>query len=510
MSIIKKLFSLFCTASLVATLYLSPTVCTAATPAPTMDIQGISNPQQFKQTYHTQTYTVGQDGRSLLYRGKDTGMRLGTNNPPGGKIKVTDPNIQKQVRPKPGPKPGPSPKPGPTPGPGSKITGALTKVGGVLSIAAGTMMVWEANAGEGARTGGDLLKAAAGGAMIGMGVASIVPGVGTVIGTVVGAIAGAATVGWQMFSETDCLTDPITNKQTCCNTTTGDVKRKIGDYMFCQKKGGGAMAMVRQCRVGGRSQSGSGIGGWFKDLFSDDAWTDDCMERWCTGVTAPPNGLEQYIQYVPDTSKVCWKWECYGGFTFDAAKNKCIVTFCDGHGPEESEQDLPLYNFTYDEENKCFHWECIEGYEQQDDYCVGVVINPDTGTQEESTAPLPEPEPAPDRYADAIAKIEAQLAEIDEECGVGGKGNNEDTEVLDAVKGAQNMEEASKKLGTVKKFAERAGAAVGKSAAAVDAADDAAKSSKQFSLKEWTNKLFKKSDTNDKTDNNPNNNKKVN
>ena len=462
MSMIKKLFSLFCTASLVATLYLSPTVCTAATPAPTMDIQGISNPLQFKQTYHTQTYTVGQDGKSLLYRGKDTGMRLGTNNPPGGKIKVTDPNIQKQVRPKPGTTPGT--KPGTTTGTGSKLTGTLSKVGGVLSIAAGSMMVWDANAGEGARTGVDLLKAAAGGAMIGMGVASIVPGVGTVVGTVVGAVAGAATVGWQMFSETDCLIDPVTNKQTCCNTTTGDVKRKIGDYMFCQKKGGGAMAMVRQCRVGGRSQSGSGIGGWFKDLVSDDAWTDDCMERWCTGVTAPPNGQEQYIQYIPDTSKVCWKWECYGGFTFDAAKNKCIVTFCDGHGPEESEQDLPLYNFTYDEEKKCFHWECIEGYEQQDDYCVEVVINPDTGTQEESTEPLPQPEPAPDKYAATIAKIEAMLAELDAECGVGGKGNNDDTEVLEAVKDAKDMKDATTKLGKVEKYVTKAAQSVGKAA----------------------------------------------
>ncbi len=400
---------------------------------------------------------------------------------------------------------------------GGKALGVAGKAMGVLGIVSGTMMIWEANAGEGARTGGDLLKAAAGGAMVGMGVASIVPGVGTLIGTAVGAVAGAATVGWQMFSETDCLTDPVTNKQTCCNTTTGDVKRGIGDYMFCQKKSGGAMAMVRQCKVGGRSESSCGWDnpwGCVKDAFSDDAWDEDCETRWCSGTSAPPNGLADLVVYEPDTSKVCWKWRCGDGLKQEG--KKCVPNYCDGHGPNEEEKDLPIYQFAIDEENKCIIWDCIDGYQLMADYCAEIIPETTPAPTEQQTTPQPEPAPqepaplepdlGPDMYEYAIAKIEAQLAEMDAECGVGGKGNNEDTEIEEAIRGSQNLKEASKKLGTVKKFAERAGAAVGKSAAAVDAADDAAKNSKQFDIKKWTEKLFKTSDPNDKTDSNPNNN----
>lgn len=384
---------------------------------------------------------------------------------------------------------------------------------GVLSIVGGAKMWWDANMGEGARTGKDLLMSTAGGAMVGMGVASVLALSGPAgwIALGAGAVVGAATVGWQMFSETDCLTDPVTNKQTCCNTTTGDVKRGIGDYMFCQKKGGGAMAMVRQCQVGGRSKSGSGVWGWLTDLVSDDAWSESCTTRWCSGTSAPPNGLGDSVRYVPDTSKVCWKWDCGESFNYDSKTKKCTPKYCDGKGPNEEEKDLPIYIFGLNEEKKCIEWGCIDGYQLMADYCAEIIPETTPAPTEQQTTPQPEPAPlepdlGPDMYEYAIAKIEAQLAEMDEECGTGGKGNNEDTEVLDAVKGAKDMKEASKKLGTVKKFAERAGAAVGKSAKDIDAADDAAKNSKQFDIKKWTEKLFKTSNPNDKTDSNPNNN----
>lgn len=350
---------------------------------------------------------------------------------------------------------------------------ALRVAGGLFAIAGGAKMWWDANMGEGARTGKDLLMSTAGGAMVGMGVASLLALSGPAgwIALGAGAAVGAATVLWQMFSETDCLTDPVTNKQTCCNTTTGDVKRKIGDYMFCEKKGGGQIAMVRQCKVGGRSKSSSGILGWAKDLFSDDAWDDNCETRWCSGFSAPPNGLGDTVRYVPDTSKVCWKWDCGESFNYDATTKQCTPKFCDGHGPNEEEKDLPIYTFGLNEEKKCIEWGCIDGYELRADYCAEIIPEPTPENPNPAPAPIDAPQNTPDPgfdpYADIIAKIEAQLAEMDADCGVGGKGNNDDTEILEAIKAANSMGEAIKKLGTNKKFAERAKAAVGKDANSV-------------------------------------------
>lgn len=357
--------------------------------------------------------------------------------------------------------------------------GALRFAGGLFSIAAGGMMIWEANAGEGARTGGDLLKAAAGGAMVGMGVASIVPGVGTLIGAAVGAVAGAATVGWQMFSETDCLTDPVTNKQTCCNTTTGDVKRGIGDYMFCGKDGKKS-AMVRQCKVGGRSQKAKCSidprtwGGCVKDAFSDDEWDKNCETRWCSGTSAPPNGLADLVVYEPDTSKVCWKWRCGDGLKLEG--KKCVPNYCDGHGPNEEEKDLPIYQFAIDEENKCIIWDCIDGYQLIADYCAEIIPETTPTPTEQQTTPQPEPAPlepdlGPDMYEYAIAKIEAMLAEMDAECGIGNSGTEEDHEMAQSLQGATNIKDAVSKLSQNAKYANRAKSAVGKSAEEIDAED---------------------------------------
>ena len=380
---------------------------------------------------------------------------------------------------------------------GSKVAtaagGALRVAGGLFSIAAGGMMIWEANAGEGARTGGDLLKAAAGGAMVGMGVASIVPGVGTLIGAAVGAVAGAATVGWQMFSETDCLTDPVTNKQTCCNTTTGDVKRGIGDYMFCGKDGKKS-AMVRQCKVGGRSQKAEcswepwNWGGCIKDAFSDDEWDKNCETRWCSGTSAPPNGLADLVVYDPDPSKVGWKWRCGDGLKLEG--KKCVPNYCDGHGPNEEEKDLPIYQFAIDEENKCIIWDCIDGYQLMADYCAEIIPETTPAPTEQQTTPQPEPAPlepdlGPDMYEYAIAKIEAMLAEMDAECGIGNSGTEEDHEMSQTMKGAKNIKDAVSKLGKNIKYANRAKAAVGKSADEIDAED------KKAQIEKYTSKVAK-------------------
>lgn len=422
-----------------------------------VDISNISNPNNYVQKFNTQTYTVGSDGISLLYRGKNTGMRLNTPAQAESKIRVTDPTIAKRPRPQRTTAATTTTTTTPptttttttptttttttTPTTSATATtaatsakpkvGAGTKVMGALGVAAGAYGIYQANAGEGERTAGDLLGAAASGAMAGLSLSSFTP-VTAVVGAVGGAIIGAATVGFQMFSETDCLTDPITGKQTCCHTTTGDVIRGIGEYMFCGKDGQATTA-VRQCQVGGRGESG----GWFEDLFSDDAWSKDCMPRWCNGYSAPATGLEKYILAEPDTSNVCWKWRCGDGFKLTGDKKECIINFCDGEGPDEAERDLPVYTVNLIKEKNCYEWDCIEGYEVQDRYCVQLSTEPGTGTIQESNGPLPAPVPAYDPYDDVIKKIENLIKMMDEECGTAASA--EDNKVLSDYQAKQKQ-----------------------------------------------------------------------
>ena len=421
-----------------------------------VDISNISNPNNYVQKFNTQTYTVGNDGISLLYRGKDTGMRLATQSPAASKIKVTDPTIAKRPRP---PRTTtttttttPTPTPTPTPPPTTTTTTTTTtpttsakpkvstgtKVMGALGAAAGAYGIYQANAGEGERTAGDLLSATASGAMAGASIGSIFPVIGTGVGTIAGAAIGALTVGFQMFSETDCLTDPITGKQTCCHTTTGDVIRGIGEYMFCGKDGQATTA-VRQCQVGGRGESG----GWFEDLFSDDAWSKDCMPRWCNGYSAPATGLEKYILAEPDTSNVCWKWRCGDGFKLTGDKKECVINFCDGEGPDEAERDLPVYTVNLIKEKNCYEWDCIEGYEVQDRYCVQLGTEPETGEIQESNEPLPAPVPAYDPYDDVIKKIEDLIKMMEEECGAA--ASTEDNKVLSDYQAKQQQKQKKPK-----------------------------------------------------------------
>lgn len=304
-----------------------------------VDISDITNPAAWIQKSHTETYTVGTDGQSLLYRGKDTGMKLKTTAAAGDKISVTDTRIPVKPRPPkpspsptpsptptptptptpsptPSPTPAPKPTPSPTPSPKPGVKGMSTgaKVAGALGAVAGAAMVYDATSGQQKHSGWDVAEGAGGGLAAGSYIGSLIlPGLGTTIGAAVGATVGGVIAGSQLFSETDCLTDPVTGKFTCCHTAfnKGERYADIGDYMFCvvdAADGVPAQYGTRQCQQGGSATAHS----WWDGLWQDDAWTPECEYRYCNN-DAPKPGFDKYIVHTADTEKFCWKWQCADG-----------------------------------------------------------------------------------------------------------------------------------------------------------------------------------------------------
>lgn len=301
-------------------------------------LTGITNPGGYTQSTHSATYTVGTDGKSLMYRGKDTGMKTQEVNATGSKIRVVDENIPKKTR---------APKPTPTGGGSGGGTGAGTstgagtgtgagstgagagagakptvkgmstgaKVAGALGAVAGAAMVYDATSGQQKHSGWDVAEGAGGGLAAGSYIGSLIlPGLGTTIGAAVGAAVGGVIAGSQLFSETDCLTDPVTGKFTCCHTAfnKGERYADIGDYMFCvvdAADGVPAQYGTRQCQQGGSATKAEK---WYDRLQLDDAWTPECEYRYCNN-DAPKPGFDKYIVHTADTENFCWKWQCADG-----------------------------------------------------------------------------------------------------------------------------------------------------------------------------------------------------
>lgn len=301
-------------------------------------LTGITNPGGYTQSTHSATYTVGTDGKSLMYRGKDTGMKTQEVNATGSKIRVVDENIPKKPR---------APKPTPTGGGSGGGTGAGTstgagtgtgagstgagagagakptvkgmstgaKVAGALGAVAGAAMVYDATSGQQKHSGWDVAEGAGGGLAAGSYIGSLIlPGLGTTIGAAVGAAVGGVIAGSQLFSETDCLTDPVTGKFTCCHTAfnKGERYADIGDYMFCvvdAADGVPAQYGTRQCQQGGSATKAEK---WYDRLQLDDAWTPECEYRYCNN-DAPKPGFDKYIVHTADTENFCWKWQCADG-----------------------------------------------------------------------------------------------------------------------------------------------------------------------------------------------------
>ena len=222
------------------------------------------------------------------------------------------------------PAPTPSaPTPGPAPAPSGPTTSAPSttapkprtnwssmsrgaKVGAALGIAGGAAGVYASTAGQGEHSGWNVAGGAASGAIAGASVGSIFPVIGTGIGAAAGAIIGGLISGSQVFSETDCLYDPVTGAFTCCNTVfnKGERQANIGDYMFCgvEQNGTNVIAApgVRQCLQGKKKDESTWsdtAAGWWNGLWKDDFWQPECVARYCTESGEPAKGIDAYIEY---------------------------------------------------------------------------------------------------------------------------------------------------------------------------------------------------------------------
>ena len=253
----------------------------------------------------------------------------------------------------PTPTPTPTPTSASTPGPAPTPSGTTTsapsttaprprtnwssmsrgaKAGAALGIAGGVAGVYASTAGQGEHSGWNVAGGAASGAIAGASVGSIFPVIGTGIGAAAGAIIGGLISGSQVFSETDCLYDPVTGAFTCCNTVfnKGERQANIGDYMFCgvEQNGTNVIAApgVRQCLQGkmkDESTWSDTAAGWWDGLWKDDFWQPECVARYCTESGEPAKGIEAYIEYIPDTTNYCWNWGCISGYT--RSGNTCVV-----------------------------------------------------------------------------------------------------------------------------------------------------------------------------------------
>ena len=207
------------------------------------------------------------------------------------------------------------------------------KVGTALGIVGGAAGIYASTAGQEEHSGWNVVGGATSGAVMGSSIGSLIaPGIGTAIGAGAGAVVGGLISGSQLFSETDCLYDPVTGQFTCCNTVfnKGERQANIGDYMFCgieQEDGTNKMLPpgVRQCLQGSMKDSNSWsdtAASWWDGLWKDDFWQPECTPRICSSFETPTAGIEAYINYVPDPENYCWKWECVDGY--ERRGNTCI------------------------------------------------------------------------------------------------------------------------------------------------------------------------------------------
>lgn len=204
--------------------------------------------------------------------------------------------------------------PKPTTAKGWKGMSTAGKAMGVLGAAGGAYGIYKSTSGQGEHGAMNVVGGTASGAIMGASIGSMVPVIGTAIGAIGGAIIGGVISGSQLFSETDCLHDPVTGKFTCCNTVFNKGERwvAIGGYMFCGKDNQALPPGVRQCLQGGKAQESS----WWDSLWEDDEWSKECTPQWCAGQEAPASGTDSAaIVWLTDQENICWGWDCAEGFT---------------------------------------------------------------------------------------------------------------------------------------------------------------------------------------------------
>lgn len=205
------------------------------------------------------------------------------------------------------------------------------KVAGGVAVVGGTAAVVSATSGNTKHSAWDVVSGVVGGGTAGAGVGSFVPGIGTAVAAGVGAVLGGVITGSQLFSETDCLDDPITGAFTCCHTAfnKGQRQAEIGDYMFCAVNDSNGQPIaygVRRCLQGDMKKGSETWAdkelSWWDGLWQDDFWEPECQYRFCG--EAPLRGLEEYIEYQPDTENFCWNWVCKAGYT--KSGNTCYTS----------------------------------------------------------------------------------------------------------------------------------------------------------------------------------------
>lgn len=205
------------------------------------------------------------------------------------------------------------------------------KVAGGVAVVGGTAAVVSATSGNTKHSAWDVVSGVVGGGTAGAGVGSFVPGIGTAVAAGVGAVLGGVITGSQLFSETDCLDDPITGAFTCCHTAfnKGQRQAEIGDYMFCAVNDSNGQPIaygVRRCLQGDMKKGSETWAdkelSWWDGLWQDDFWEPECQYRFCG--EAPLRGLEEYIEYQPDAENFCWNWVCKAGYT--KSGNTCYTS----------------------------------------------------------------------------------------------------------------------------------------------------------------------------------------
>ena len=189
------------------------------------------------QSISDQAWRDGVTGRRINIQGMPQPWNEVTSNTPN----TTPGNAPSNT---PGNTPGNPP--GNTSGPknatstASKLSKAGKVAGAALGVASGTAMVVNATAGQEEHSWGDVVQGAIGGGIAaGSGAAGVNAFVGVgqlayAITVASGALVGGLVAGSQLFSETDCLYDPVTGKFTCCHTqfNQGERYADIGEQIL--------------------------------------------------------------------------------------------------------------------------------------------------------------------------------------------------------------------------------------------------------------------------------------
>ena len=259
-----------------------------------LDISNISNPDAWQQTTRQATLTVGDDGQTLNYRNRDTGMRLNAPATAGSKIVSIDESIPAQQRTS-----------------GASVTGNTNVAAGATSAGNVPPVVppmGNTNTGTGAN--------AAGATSAGSAVTNAAAG-NTTSATTSGTTPAQAgntspqNQGGPRINARNLATGAlgavgaVAGTAGVINAASGNDEHSWGDVVQGVVSGAtaaaGGAAVVNAIPVFGQIGYGAAVG---------------------AGETEPAVGIESYIKYIPDTTNICYTWTCIDGYT--RSGNTCV------------------------------------------------------------------------------------------------------------------------------------------------------------------------------------------